>query len=104
VNETLLNYDVLTPVLVRIFDDPNMLREWFNQVVLYSEALTLVGQYADSAKVGASVLRMVSPPRRASAPPCSGASVSCDPDVGGGHNPLRAALTLAVARTVSKNE
>jgi 2-haloacid dehalogenase len=59
VNETLLNFDVLRPVFVRIFGDPRMLREWFNQVVLYSEALTLAGEYVDSATVGVAVLRML---------------------------------------------
>jgi 2-haloacid dehalogenase len=59
VNETLLNFNVLTPVFVRIFDDPRMLREWFNQVVLYSEALTLAGQYAESGTVGVVVLKML---------------------------------------------
>jgi 2-haloacid dehalogenase len=59
VNETLLDFSVLTPVFVRIFDDPSMLREWFNQVVLYSEALTLAGQYADSGTVGVAVLKML---------------------------------------------
>jgi 2-haloacid dehalogenase len=59
VNETLLNFNILTPVFVRIFDDPTMLREWFNQVVLYSEALTLAGLYANASTVGVAVLRML---------------------------------------------
>jgi 2-haloacid dehalogenase len=59
VNETLLNFNVLTPVFGRVFDDPKMLREWFNQVVIYSEALTLTGQYADSGTVGVAVLQML---------------------------------------------
>jgi 2-haloacid dehalogenase len=59
VNETLLNFNVLAPVFVRVFDDPNMLREWFNNVVIYSEALTLARQYADSATVGVAVLHML---------------------------------------------
>jgi 2-haloacid dehalogenase len=59
VNETLLDFNTLTPVFVRIFNDPRMLREWFNQVILYSEALTLAGEYVDSASVGAAVLKML---------------------------------------------
>jgi 2-haloacid dehalogenase len=59
VNETLLNFNVLTPIFILIFDDPKMLREWFNQVVLYSEALTLAGQYVDSGTVGVAVLQML---------------------------------------------
>lgn len=57
VNETLLDFSVLTPVFVRIFDDPRMLREWFNQVIVYSEAVTLAGDYADSGTVGVAVLK-----------------------------------------------
>jgi 2-haloacid dehalogenase len=59
VNETLLNFTVLTPLFVRIFDEPNMLREWFNQVIIYSEALTLAGQYVDSGTAGVAVLQML---------------------------------------------
>jgi 2-haloacid dehalogenase len=59
VNETLLNFNILTPVFVRLFDDPRMLREWFNLVILYSEALTLVGEYAESGTVGVAVLKML---------------------------------------------
>jgi 2-haloacid dehalogenase len=59
VNETLLNFGVLAPVFVRIFNDSRMLREWFNQVVLYSEALTLAGEYTDSGTVGVAVLGML---------------------------------------------
>jgi 2-haloacid dehalogenase len=59
VNETLLDFSVLTPVFARVFDDPKMLREWFNQVVVFSEALTLAGQYADSGTVGVAVLQML---------------------------------------------
>ena len=59
VNETLLDFTVLTPVFTRIFGDPGMLRVWFNQVVLYSEALTLAGEYDDSGSVGVAVLMML---------------------------------------------
>ena len=59
VNETLLDFGVLTPVFTRIFGDPNMMRVWFNQVVLYSEALTLAGDYADAGTVGVAVLEML---------------------------------------------
>jgi hypothetical protein len=51
VNKTLLNFDVLTPVFIRVSDDQKMLREWFNLVAVYSEALTLAGRYTDSGAV-----------------------------------------------------
>jgi 2-haloacid dehalogenase len=59
VNETLLDCNVLAPVFNRIFGDAGMLRTWFNQVVLYAEALTLAGEYADSGAVGLAVLHML---------------------------------------------
>ena len=59
VNETLLDFNVLAPVFVRIFDDPKMLREWFNQVILYSEAQTLAGDYTNSGVIGVAVLEML---------------------------------------------
>jgi 2-haloacid dehalogenase len=59
VNETLLDFDVLAPVFARIFGDASALRTWFNHVILYSEALTLSGDYADSGTVGVAVLRML---------------------------------------------
>ena len=59
VNETLLDFNVLAPVFNRIFGDTGMLRAWFNQVVLYSEALTLAREYFDSGVVGVAVLHML---------------------------------------------
>lgn len=59
VNETLLNFTVLAPVFNRVFGDPVVLRDWFNQVILYSEALTLAGDYVDSGVVGVAVLQML---------------------------------------------
>ncbi|MCJ2121398.1 haloacid dehalogenase type II [Methylobacterium sp. J-077] len=59
VNETLLDFGVLVPVFDRIFGEPGALRTWFNHVILYSEALTLSGEYADSGTVGVAVLRML---------------------------------------------
>ena len=63
VNETLLDFAVLDPVFARIFGDPKINREWFNQVVVYSEALTLADAYAPSGEVGAAVLRMMADAR-----------------------------------------
>jgi 2-haloacid dehalogenase len=59
VNETLLDFGVLAPVFVRVFGDADVLRTWFNHVILYSEALTLSGDYAESGTVGVAVLRML---------------------------------------------
>jgi 2-haloacid dehalogenase len=43
VNETLLDLETLTPHFARIFGDGGVMREWFAQLILYSEALTLAG-------------------------------------------------------------
>ena len=45
VNETLLDLRVLEPHFERVFGDKAMLREWFNQVIQFAEALTLAGDY-----------------------------------------------------------
>jgi hypothetical protein len=45
VNETLLDIEALAPQLQRIYGDAGVLREWFAQLILYSEAITLTGNY-----------------------------------------------------------
>lgn len=57
--ETILDLQALSPVFTRIFGDPSLLRTWFDELVLYSEALTLTGGYADAGKVGVAVLEML---------------------------------------------
>jgi 2-haloacid dehalogenase len=59
VNETLLDLETLTPHFARIFGDGLVLREWFAQLILYSEALTLSGDYAPFGALAGAVLRMV---------------------------------------------
>src|SRR5262249_1191750 len=45
VNETLLDIEYLAPIFQRVFDDKKVVREWFNQLILYSNAITLSGPY-----------------------------------------------------------
>ena len=59
VNETLLDFTVLAPVFAKIFGDPKIVRDWFNQVILYSEAQTLAGDYTNSGVIGVAVLEMM---------------------------------------------
>ncbi len=59
VNETLLDIEILAPRFERVFGDPGAMRQWFAQLVLYAEALTLSGGYAPFGEVGGAVLRMV---------------------------------------------
>jgi 2-haloacid dehalogenase len=46
VNETLLDIEILEPLFRRLFGSGHAMREWFAQLILYSEALTLAGAYA----------------------------------------------------------
>lgn len=59
VNETLLDIETLTPLFARLFADGAVMREWFAQMVLYSQTLTLAGAYMPFGAIGAGVLRML---------------------------------------------
>ncbi|KKN71153.1 hypothetical protein LCGC14_0423930 [marine sediment metagenome] len=41
VNETLLDITTLAPLFSRVFGDSTVLREWFAQLILYSQKMTL---------------------------------------------------------------
>jgi 2-haloacid dehalogenase len=58
VNETLLDLEAITPVFDRIFQDPAAMRLWFDDLIMYSQALTLAGIYVPFTDIGAAVLRM----------------------------------------------
>jgi 2-haloacid dehalogenase len=45
VNETLLDIEFMNSLFERVFGDRRVLREWFNQLILYSNAITLSGPY-----------------------------------------------------------
>lgn len=59
VNETLLDITHLEPFFARAFGDRAVLREWFAQLVLYSQTLTLSGLYTPFSDIGTGALRMV---------------------------------------------
>jgi 2-haloacid dehalogenase len=52
VNETLLDIDSIAPLFQRLFGDRKVLREWFGQLILYSEAITLSGPYTTFFTLG----------------------------------------------------
>jgi len=58
VNETLIDITSLDPQFERMFGDRGVLREWFNQLVLYSMTVTLSEHYVDFFTLGQAVLRM----------------------------------------------
>jgi len=59
VNETLLDIEFLAPLFERLFGDSRVLREWFGQLILYSEAITLTGPYTTFFTLGQGVLKML---------------------------------------------
>lgn len=63
VNETLLDIEVLAPQFTALFGQAAVLRQWFAELVLYSEALTLNGLYRPFGEIGAEVLRMLAAAR-----------------------------------------
>jgi 2-haloacid dehalogenase len=58
VNETLIDIVALEPHFERMFGDRQVLREWFGQLIMYSMAVTLSGNYIDFFSLGQAVLRM----------------------------------------------
>lgn len=58
VNETLLDIETLASLFARVFNDASMLREWFAQLVLYSQTLTLSGLYTPFNELGIGALEM----------------------------------------------
>ncbi|MHA7653001.1 haloacid dehalogenase type II [Mycobacterium sp. ML4] len=59
VNETLIDTQSLAPLFEELFGDRRVLREWFNQLVMYSMTVTLSNHYVDFATLAAGVLQML---------------------------------------------
>jgi 2-haloacid dehalogenase len=59
VNETLLDITVLEPLFARLFGEISVLREWFPELILYSQTLTLSDIYTPFGVLAGSMLRMV---------------------------------------------
>lgn len=64
VNETLIDIESMTPLFERIFGDPAAMREWFNQLVMYSMTATLAGHYVDYSSLGRGVFQMLATTHR----------------------------------------
>ncbi|WP_050526271.1 haloacid dehalogenase type II [Pseudorhodobacter aquimaris] len=64
VNETLLDLTTLAPFFERLFGDAHVMREWFAELILYSQTLTLSGRYTPFAELAGGVLRMVAANKR----------------------------------------
>jgi 2-haloacid dehalogenase len=59
VNETLIDIDSIGPLFERIFGDPRTLRQWFDQLVLYSMTTTIAEHYVDFFSLGQGLLQML---------------------------------------------
>ncbi len=59
VNETLIDIESLAPLFDDLFGDRRVLREWFNQLVMYSMTATLSERYLDFATLATGILRML---------------------------------------------
>ncbi len=59
VNETLLDISTLEPFFERVFGNATVLREWFAELILYSQTVTLSGLYVPFGDLAGGVLRMV---------------------------------------------
>src|SRR5262245_26117618 len=59
VNETLLDIEFIAPLFQRLFGDRKVMREWFGQLILYSEAIALSGPYTTFFSLGQGVLQML---------------------------------------------
>jgi 2-haloacid dehalogenase len=64
VNETLIDIESMTPLFERVFGDPHAMRQWFNQLVMYSMTATLSGHYVDFFSLGQGLLQMLASTRR----------------------------------------
>ena len=59
VNETLLDITTIEPLFARVFGDRSVLREWFAQLILYSQTMTLAGLYVPFGELAVGTLHMV---------------------------------------------
>src|SRR5262245_569864 len=66
VNETMLDVGALAPHFARVFGSAEVLQEWFANLLLYSNVVTVAGPYADFGTVGGAVLDMVAAAHRIS--------------------------------------
>src|ERR1700742_4647768 len=59
VNETLIDFESMTPIFERVFGDPRTMREWLGHLIMYSMTTTLSGLYVDYFTLGSGLLKMV---------------------------------------------
>lgn len=62
-NGTLLDTGLLRPHFERMFGDGQILEQWFSQVLLYSQSLTLARDFIEFGEIARGVLRMLASAR-----------------------------------------
>ena len=63
VNETLLDLQTMAPTFERIFGEKSAMRLWFDDLILYSAALTVAGCYVPFTDIGSAVIKMLADTR-----------------------------------------
>ena len=63
VNETLLDLQTMVPTFERIFGEKSAMRLWFDDLILYSAALTVAGCYVPFTDIGSAVMKMLADTR-----------------------------------------
>jgi 2-haloacid dehalogenase len=108
INETTLDIEYTAPVFERVFGNGAVLRDWFAQLILYSNAISLAGPYATFFELGEGLLKMLADIHRVSVQPSDVeelrhrfATLPAHPDVEKGLTQLKAAGFRLVAFTNS---
>lgn len=62
-NEPILDLTAITPVFQRLFGVPGVMRLWFQELITYSQALTIADAYVPFTGIGAAVLEKLAEAR-----------------------------------------
>jgi 2-haloacid dehalogenase len=62
-NESILDLTTVTPVFQRLFDEPGAMRLWFQELITYSQALTIANVYVPFTDIGGAVLDKIAAAR-----------------------------------------
>jgi 2-haloacid dehalogenase len=63
-NETLLDLSTVTPIFQRLFGEPRIMRLWFQELITYSQALTIADVYVPFTDISSAVLDKIAAPRK----------------------------------------
>lgn len=66
VNETLLDIEALHPFFANTFGHAQVMRQWFSELILYSQAISTSGAYVEFGTLAVAVLKMIAQIRHVS--------------------------------------